>query len=81
MKQKEDSRHSKAVALCEGQIVQCGSHFVRAITIAPDTDACYYCDMDSACDFEMRNLCAECDGYDLKLHILKLACKTPSFNN
>ena len=73
MKQKKDSLHSKAVALCEGRIVRCGTHFVKAITISPEIDACQYCDMDSACDLEMTNLCAECDGYDHQKHILKFA--------
>lgn len=75
MKKIKNDLHSKAVALCEGQIVQCGTHFVRAITISPEADACMYCDMDSACDFEMACLCATCDGYDMKKHILKFAYK------
>lgn len=75
MKNKIETLHAKAVALCEGQIVQCGSHFVRAITCSPEIVACQYCEMDSACDLEMNDLCAECDGYDHQKHILKFAYK------
>lgn len=73
MKNYIETLHAKAVALCEGQIVQCGGHFVRAITCSPEVLACNYCEMDSACDSEMNLLCAECDSYDLKNHILKFA--------
>lgn len=73
MKNYIETLHSKAVALCEGRIVQCEGHFVRAITISSEECACYNCEMDSACKLEMCALCAECDDYDHKKHILKFA--------
>lgn len=73
MKNKKETLHAKAVALCEGQIVQCGTHFVRAITIPPEQWSCYFCEMSWVCDLEMMDLCVECDVYDNQKHILKFA--------
>lgn len=73
MKNKKETLHAKAVALCEGRIVQCGGLFVKAITIPPEQWSCYFCEMNSVCNMEMTNLCAECDGYDHQKHILKFA--------
>lgn len=73
MKKIKNDLHSKAVALCEGQIVECSGHFVRAIVIPESYFACSVCDMDSACNMEMNDLCAECDGYSHQKHILRFA--------
>lgn len=73
MKNQTEILHAKAIALCEGQIVQCGRHFVRAITICPEMWSCYNCEMGWDCDLEMMDLCAECDVYDHQKHILKFA--------
>lgn len=75
MKKIKNDLHSKAVALCEGQIVECSSHFVKAITIPPEHWSCYFCEMGSVCNMEMCDLCAECDGYSHQKHILKFAYK------
>lgn len=73
MKNKKETLHAKAVALCEGRIVQCGGHFVKAITIPPEQWSCYFCEVSSVCNMEMTNLCAECDGYAHQKHVLKFA--------
>ena len=64
--------HEKAVKLCEGQAVWIGSHMVRAKRIPFEFDACYECEMDSICDHDMCEVCAECDAYDGRPHILYL---------
>lgn len=71
----ELSLHDKAVRLCEGGVVECDGHFVRAIKIPLEIEACMNCDMDSACLGEMANLCCECDEYEGITHILKFAYK------
>ena len=73
MKNYIEKLHAKAVALCEGQIVQCEGQFVRAITISHEMYACYNCEFSTASYLEMCALCAECDGYDHQKHILKFA--------
>lgn len=58
--------------LCEGQTVCIGSHMVRAQRIPLGFDACMECEMDSICDHDMCEVCAECDAYDRFTHILYL---------
>lgn len=67
--------HDKAIRLCEGGVVECDGHFVRAVKLPNDADSCANCDMDSACHDEMPRLCLECDEYEGKTHILKFAYK------
>lgn len=67
--------HDKAVRLCEGGVVECDGHFVRAIKLPSYADSCANCDMDSACRSLMLQLCNECDEYAGKTHILKFAYK------
>ena len=69
----ETSLHKKAIRLLEGGIVECSGHAVRAINVHGDVNPCMLCDMDSACDYEMFDLCAECDGITHTMHILKFA--------
>lgn len=70
MKQKKMTLHEKAVRLCEGGVVKCSGHYVRAKEIHPGFTACMECSMDSACDLEMSNLCDECDSLTHTKHIL-----------
>lgn len=70
MKQKKMTLHEKAVRLCEGGVVECSGHFVRAKEIHEEIYACMACSMDSACDTEMCNLCDECDNLTHTEHIL-----------
>lgn len=70
MKQKKMTLHEKAIRLCEGGVVECSGHYVRAKEIHEGFNACMECSMDSACDMEMCDLCAECDGLTHTKHIL-----------
>lgn len=74
-RKNELSLHDKAVRLCEGGVVECEGHFVRAIKLPNFVDACENCEMDSACCYDMSQLCLECDEYEKKTHILKFAYK------
>lgn len=76
MKKIKNDLHSKAVALCEGQIVECSGHFIRASVVDESENACLLCNMDSACNIEMCDLCAECDAYARKKHIFQFAYMT-----
>ena len=75
MKKKVDTLYAKAVRLAEGGVVEIGGHFVRAIDVVCEDNPCYLCEMDSACNEEMGDLCAEVDGYTRSRHILKFAYK------
>lgn len=66
------SVHEKALRLIEGGIVACNELPVRAVDVRGDEIACYYCEMDSACNMEMTDLCAECDMITHTRHYLKL---------
>lgn len=70
---EEMSLHDKAIRLLEGGVVSCSGHSVRAIEVIDCDNICMLCDMDSACDIEMTDLCAECDGITHTKHILKFA--------
>lgn len=69
----DKSNHFKAIRLLEGGIVPCSGHSVRVVDVVDADNACMLCDMDSACDFEMVDLCAECDSITHSQHILKFA--------
>ena len=71
----KDTLYEKAVRLAEGGIVEIAGHFVRAIDVEAGVNPCYLCEMDSACNMEMIDLCAEVDGYTHSAHILKFAYK------
>lgn len=64
--------HEKAVRLCEGGIVEVNGLFLRARNIKRHFNSCQQCCMDSACDEEINKLCAECDQYNHKNHILEI---------
>lgn len=70
---KEMNVHCKAIRLLEGGVVSCSGHAVRAIEVIDTENACMLCDMDSACDMEMLDLCAECDSIAHSQHILRFA--------
>lgn len=65
-------RHEKAVRLCEGDTVWVSGLMVRAKRIPSGFCACQECEMDSACDYDMCAVCAECDAYEYHTHILCL---------
>lgn len=79
-KKKEMSLHDKAVRLCEGGVVECMGHFVKAKAIDTNDLPCIDCEMDSICRDEMCDLCAECDGLMDKEYMLILACEQPDKN-
>lgn len=74
-KMKPDPLYEKAVRLAEGGIVEIAGHFVRAEKVLGGDNPCYLCNMDSICNMEMTDLCAELDGYTRSPHILRLANK------
>lgn len=74
---KQMSLHDMAVRLCEGGIVECSGHFLRAIDVALELHPCYLCSMDSACNQEICDLCFECDEITSSGHILCFANEEP----
>lgn len=72
-KKSQNDIYVKAVRLAEGGIVECGGHFVKAKEVKDVLFSCEACNMDSACDMDMCNLCAEVDGYTHSTHILQFA--------
>ena len=79
-KQKEMTLHDKAVRLCEGGVVECMGHYVKAKAVKTDGIPCIDCKMDSICRDELSDLCAECDYLTGEDHILILACEQPDKN-
>lgn len=71
--EKELTLHGKAVRLCEGGAVWVSGLQVKAKRVPEDLFACEHCAMDSACDKEMCDVCAECDAYGRCKHILYIA--------
>lgn len=70
-----DEIHSKAVRLCEGEVVEFKGHFIRARRVIGGFDVCMECEMDCICDTDFKELCSECDTYEGCYHILRLANK------
>lgn len=64
--------HDKAIRLLEGGVVEVDNHWVRAVSLFYDSDSCQACEMDSACSWEISELCYEVDCISGKPHILKL---------
>lgn len=79
-KQKEITLHDKAVRLCEGGVVMCMGHYVRAKAVKTEDLPCLDCKMDSICRDELCDLCVECDSLTNENHILVLACEQPDKN-
>lgn len=73
---KNKGLHDKAVRLLEGGVVSCSGHAVRVVDVVGDDNVCMLCEMDSACNFQMIELCAECDTITHSKHILKFAHTT-----
>ena len=74
-KKSETTLHELAVKLCEGNVIFYNGHFLRAVSINTHWDVCNECELDSICtnnDGAINELCAYCDDYDNKYHILKL---------
>ena len=67
--------HQKAVRLCEGGSVWVSGLMVKAKQVPDEDCACEICEMESVCNMEMCDLCAECDGYTHHKHILQLTTK------
>lgn len=71
---KVKNLHELAVRLCEGGCVDFFGHAIRAkVVYAVDDCCCHLCEMDSICDNNFTDLCAECDGITHQKHILYLA--------
>ena len=68
------SVHEKALRLIEGGIVACNDLPVRVIDVTGDDIACNYCDMGSACNKDMVDLCCACDVITGTRHYLELVC-------
>lgn len=64
--------HKLAVRLCEGDVIWFKTHSIRAVDFFGEGIECNYCEMDSICDKDMSDLCAECDAYHRHKHILVL---------
>lgn len=65
--------HDKAIRLLEGGVVEIDGHFVKASKVEGDEYSCELCNMDSACNMNMVELCAECENISLKQYLLKFA--------
>ena len=74
---KRMTLHDKAVRLCEGGVVWCMGHYVKAQVVQMDDLPCIDCNMDSICQDELCDLCAECDNLTNENHILILVCDQP----
>lgn len=66
---KRLSYHDDAVRLCEGGFIEFGGLIIGAKEVEEE-ESCFECAMDSICNFEMTELCAECDELTRKRHIL-----------
>lgn len=76
-KRKEMTIHEKAVRLCEGGVVWCMGHYVKAQVVQMGDLPCFDCKMDSICQDELCDLCAECDHLTNEDHMLVLVCDQP----
>lgn len=76
-KRKEMTLHDKAVRLCEGGVVWCMGHYVKAQVVQMGDLPCFDCKMDSICKDELCDLCAECDHLTNEDHMLVLVCDQP----
>lgn len=74
---KQMSLHDMAVRLCEGGIVKCSGHYIKAKDVGKEEHPCWLCSMDSACNQEMCDLCFECDELTRSGHILYFANEEP----
>lgn len=66
------SVHEKALRLIEGGIVACNDLAVRAVDVTDDDIPCCCCEMGSACNKDMADLCNECDWITNTMHHLEL---------
>lgn len=69
----DKSNHYKAIRLLEGGVVPCSGHSVKVVDVVNTDNPCMLCEMDSACNMDMVELCAECDSITHTQHILKFA--------
>lgn len=69
------SVHEKALLLIEGGIVACNGLPVKLIDVVGKDIACTYCEMDSACNKDMVDLCCACDVLTGTRHYLKLVSR------
>lgn len=66
-------RHDSAIRLIEGGVVECDGLCVKAIEALGYNDPCLECAMDSACSYELMQLCAKVDEVSRVPHCLALA--------
>ena len=64
--------HEKAVRLCEGGAVEINGLWVKTKVVEGQVDPCDICEMDCLCRMDMVELCAACENYDNKKHLLYL---------
>lgn len=74
---KQMRLHDMAVRLCEGGEVLYQGYGLKAIAVPEGVDPCDLCQMDCLCRAEMVELCAECDSYERRFHLLYLANEQP----
>ena len=64
--------HDKAIRLLEGGEVTCSGLTLRAHMADCLDNPCYECSVDSACDSNISDLCAECDQFGLGRYYLEI---------
>lgn len=73
MKQKKEmTLHDQAIRLCEGGQIWFNQHSIRAEIVSEWCNPCMECEMDSICNMDILDLCAECDSITHKKHRLVL---------
>lgn len=71
-KTKEQTMHNKAIRLIEGGEVSCSGLTFRAHVADCLNYPCYECSVDSACDSNISDLCAECDQIGHQQYYLEI---------
>lgn len=69
---KESVLYKKAVRLSEGGYEECCGHLVKAVFHEGDENSCFLCEMDSICNMDMLDLCAEVGAYRRRPCFLQL---------
>ena len=71
-RKKKMTLHDYAIRLCEGGKIWFNHHMIRTEMALGECDSCTICAMDSICDMNFQELCAECEAITHKTHILVL---------
>lgn len=69
---RESIIHEKAIRLIQGEIVEINGHYVVAVEVKKLVP-CVVCKIESECDFDMTDLCGECEAITRKRYMLKFA--------